>query len=215
VDDGKSQVRVLTHATASVTSEVDRGQFRAVHDISGDSISAGPGRRYGYGTDRIAIAARRQEGISPRSSALRTTAFSKGRWGRSGSVSTVHAILDYYGASNHTTIRRNRRRSAIGVRQPALDRLLGPEPGRDKALAELASPVFHVDRGDPPLLLFHGDQDPQMPINQAHELQGAYEMLGLDVAFDVVHGAAHGGNVFLSGAHLERALAFLGRTISN
>ena len=39
-------------------------------------------------------------------------------------------------------------------------------------LAELASPVSHVDPRDPPLLLFHGDQDPQMPINQSHELEG-------------------------------------------
>jgi len=35
--------------------------------------------------------------------------------------------------------------------------------------------VFQADRGDPPLLLLHGDQDPQMPINQSHELEGAYE----------------------------------------
>jgi hypothetical protein len=50
-------------------------------------------------------------------------------------------------------------------------------------------------------------------INQAHELHGVYKKLGLDVYFDVVHGAAHGGDRFLSGEHLERALAFLRRTI--
>ena len=36
-----------------------------------------------------------------------------------------------------------------------------------------------------------------MPINQSHELQGAYEKTGLDVYFDVVHGAAHGGDAVL------------------
>jgi hypothetical protein len=44
-------------------------------------------------------------------------------------------------------------------------------------------------------------------------LQGVYEKLGLDVAFVVVHGSAHGGEAFYSGENLTRALAFLSRTI--
>jgi dipeptidyl aminopeptidase/acylaminoacyl peptidase len=77
----------------------------------------------------------------------------------------------------------------------------------------MASPVSHVAPGDPPLLLLHGDQDPQMPINQSHELQGAYEKAGLDVALDVVHGAAHGGDPFFSPERVQRVVAFLHRTI--
>ena len=80
-------------------------------------------------------------------------------------------------------------------------------------MARLASPVFHVDSHDPPLLWFHGDQDPQMPINQAHELQGAYEKLGLDVGLDVVHGAGHAGPMFYEEPHLKRVVEFLERTI--
>ncbi|MEQ9564595.1 MAG: prolyl oligopeptidase family serine peptidase, partial [Pseudomonadales bacterium] len=82
-------------------------------------------------------------------------------------------------------------------------------------IAKLASPVFHVDAGDPPLLLLHGDQDPQMPINQSHELEGIYQRHGLDVSLDVVHGAAHGGPDFYEGNHLINALDFLERTIRN
>ena len=94
-------------------------------------------------------------------------------------------------------------------------RLLGALPEAVSGLAELASPGFHVDQGDPPLLLLHGDQDPQMPINQSHELDGAYKRLELDVGFDVAHGAAHGGDAFFADEHLERALAFLRRTIGD
>jgi dipeptidyl aminopeptidase/acylaminoacyl peptidase len=72
-----------------------------------------------------------------------------------------------------------------------------------------------VDANDPPLLILHGDQDPQVPINQSHELQGAYEKLGLDVYFDVVHGAAHGGEGFYEPAHRDRAIAFLKRTLGD
>ncbi len=52
-----------------------------------------------------------------------------------------------------------------------------------------------------------------MPINQSHELQGAYEKAGLDVHFDVVHGAAHGGDAFFTPDRVARAMAFLRRTV--
>ena len=98
---------------------------------------------------------------------------------------------------------------ALGVREPALKRLLGAAPKEAEPLARLASPVFQVDSSDPPLLLFHGDQDPQMPINQSHELEGAYEKLGLDAELVVVHGAAHGGNAFYSPENVQRVVEFL------
>ena len=63
---------------------------------------------------------------------------------------------------------------------------------------------------DPPLLLLHGDQDPQMPINQAHELCGAYEKAGLPVQFVVIHGAAHGGAIFYDAERLATVKRFLG-----
>ena len=52
-----------------------------------------------------------------------------------------------------------------------------------------------------------------MPINQSHELQGAYEKLGLDVTFLVVHGAGHGGAVFYSPAYMKPVLEFLTRAV--
>lgn len=127
--------------------------------------------------------------------------------------SSLQAIVGYYPATNLRTILAQSTPFGLGVRVPALQLLLGGEPDDVPELASLASVVTHVDSSDPPLLLFHGDQDPQMPINQSHELQGVYEALGLDVDLVVVHGAAHGGNVFYRGDHLERALAFLRRTI--
>ena len=69
--------------------------------------------------------------------------------------------------------------------------------------------MYHLDANDPPLLLLHGDQDPQMPINQSHELEGAYERQGLDVELVVVHGAAHGGNAFYSPENVQRVVTFL------
>jgi len=136
-----------------------------------------------------------------------------------GTSSDVQAIVSYYGASNLVTILAQSTPFGVGVRRPALEALLGAPPDQVPDLTKLASPVTHVDRSDPPLLLLHGDQDPQMPINQSHEMEGAYEALGLDVFFDVVHGALHGdGNReprFFSSARIERAVAFLKRTLGS
>ena len=127
--------------------------------------------------------------------------------------SSVQAIVDLYGASNLLTILRQSTTHGLNVRKPALDLLLGGQPEDVPELARLASPVFHVDASDPPLYLSHGDQDPQMPINQAHELHGAYEALGLPVVFTVMHGSAHGGPAFTAPEELARIDAFLRQSI--
>jgi acetyl esterase/lipase len=116
--------------------------------------------------------------------------------------SDVQAILSLYGASNLTTILPQSTPHGLDVRAPALELLLGATPERSPELARLASPVYHVDPSDPPLLMLHGDQDNQMPINQSHELMGAYERYGLPVRFIVVYGAGHGGPAFTSDANL-------------
>jgi acetyl esterase/lipase len=123
--------------------------------------------------------------------------------------SSVQAIIDLYGASNLTTILAQSTPHGVAMRAPALELLLGGQPGAKVELARLASPVFHVDASDPPLFMMHGDQDPQMPINQSHELQGAYEKLNLSVVFKVLHGSGHGGPAFTDEASLTLIDTFL------
>jgi acetyl esterase/lipase len=123
--------------------------------------------------------------------------------------SSVQGIISFYGASDLTTILNQSTPKALEMRVPALDLLLGGQPDAVNDLAKLASPVFHVDAHDPPLLLFHGDRDPQMPINQAHQLQGQYESAGLKVKFKVLHGAAHGGKVFYDSAQMMVVKEFI------
>ncbi len=125
--------------------------------------------------------------------------------------SNVQAIVDYYGATNLTTILAQSTPFGLNMRKPALELLLGTEPEKNIELAKLASPVFHVDNNDPPLLIFHGEQDPQMPISQSHELAGAYKKYNLEVSFDVVYGAAHGGDLFYSPDRLKLVLDFIKR----
>jgi len=205
-------------ATASVSYRLStEARFPAMaHDIKAAiRFLRARASMYGYRADRIAIA-----GDSAGAHLAALVGVSNGVAALEGTVgdhlgesSDIQAIVDYYGASNLSTILQQSTPFGLNVRVPALDLLLGGQPDTVPDLAKLASVVTHVDAQDPPLLIFHGDQDPQMPINQSHELHGAYKGRKLDVDMVVVHGAAHGGAVFYAGEHLERALGFLRRTL--
>jgi len=122
-------------------------------------------------------------------------------------TSSVQAILDLYGPTNLLTILDQSSIHGYKVRAPALALLLGGDVGAVPDLARQASPVHQVDHTDPPLLIIHGDQDLQVPINQSHELIGAYESHGLHATFKVVHGGGHGG--MNSPVFLDEMNAFL------
>ena len=126
-----------------------------------------------------------------------------------GQSSDVQAIVSFFGMSNLTTILSQSTPHGLKVRVPALELLLDGQPEEKTELARLASPVFHVDANDPPLLLIHGDQDPQAPINQSHELQGRYETANQPCRFVVVHGGKHGGSEFFDEARLAQVGKFL------
>lgn len=125
--------------------------------------------------------------------------------------SDVQGIISFYGGANLTTILKQSTPHGLSVRVPALELLLGGQPDEAPVLARLASPVFHVDKNDPPLLLLHGDQDPQMPVNQALELCGAYQRVKAPVQLEIVHGAAHGGAVFYDEERMAVVRKFLRR----
>ena len=123
--------------------------------------------------------------------------------------SDVQAIIDLYGPTNLTTILPQSTPHGLGVRIPALQLLLGGQPEDKTELAKLASPVFHVDASDPPLLILHGDQDPQVPVNQSLELLGKYEEFSLPVELEIIHGGVHGGAPFYDSSRIELMTSFL------
>ena len=207
-------------ATASVGfRQSGEARFPAmVHDIKAAiRFLRAKASEYGYRPDRIAIG-----GTSSGAHLAALVGVTNGHSTLEGTIgdhrdqsSDVHAILSYYGASNLTTILAQSTPEGLEVRVPALEGLLGALPDQAPALARLASPVAHVNPAAPPLLLLHGDQDPQMPIDQAYELEAAYTSRGLDVYFDVLPGAAHGGeDDFFSAERNAEAIAFLRRTLA-
>ena len=187
-----------------------------VHDIkAGIRYLRGHAETYGYNADKIAIT-----GASSGAHLALLVGVSNGNPQLEGNVghhhndsSDVQAILSYFAATDLTTIMDQSTPFGVNLRGPALVQLLGSLPEDNPELAKLASPVYQADANDPPLILFHGDRDPQMPINQSLQMLGVYEELGLNVKFIPVHGAVHGGPQFFDKKPLPMALEFLDRTI--
>jgi acetyl esterase/lipase len=189
-----------------------------IHDIKGAvRFLRAQAAAYGYDASRIAIL-----GVSAGAHLAALAAVTNGDLELEGDVgghldqsSDLVAAVSYFGASNLTTILDQSTPFGLQIRVPGLEALFGGPPGERADLARMASPVFHIDAQDPPLLLLHGDQDPQMPINQSHELEGAYERYGLDVQFEVVHGAGHGGDQFFDAERTALVLSFLERNVGH
>lgn len=168
-------------------------------------------KKYGYDAKRIVIA-----GGSAGGHLAALVGVTNGVQELEGTVgnqldqsSDVQAVVSFYGASNLQSILKQSTPHGLSVRVPALKLLLGGRPEEKPELARLASPVTHVDAKDPPLLLIHGDQDIQMPINQAHELHGMYLKRKRPVEFVVVYGGGHGGKQFYDATMLTRVHNFL------
>ncbi len=127
--------------------------------------------------------------------------------------SDVQVIVSYYGASNLETILSQSTGKGLEYRIPALKLLLGDTPDKKPELAKLASPVAHLDKNDPPLLLIHGDADPQMPPQQSQELAKAYESLGLPVTLIMLPGSLHGGSEFYDEERTAIVAKFLDKVL--
>ena len=123
--------------------------------------------------------------------------------------SDVQCIISLYGASNLQSILSQSTEFGLRMRVPALQLLLGGTPDEKPELARLASPVAHLDKDDPPLLLIHGDADPQMPPEQSRELNTACKAVGISVQLLELPGSKHGGPEFYDKERTDIIAAFL------
>lgn len=79
---------------------------------------------------------------------------------------------------------------------PVVVAFLGGAPRRIPDVARRASPFHHLTADDPPLLVFHGERDRRIDVEQARQLASALEALGRSDEVVILPGLDHGRDVF-------------------
>lgn len=88
--------------------------------------------------------------------------------------------------------------------------LFGVSAAQDPALYRRASPLYHVSAKAPPIFLYHGSEDTEVPPEQAQVLRDALARVGAPVELYIVHGVEHSGS---TEASMDAAMGFLDRQL--
>jgi acetyl esterase/lipase len=131
--------------------------------------------------------------------------------------SAVRGVIDFYGASDVLTMPVNvpsaERRDAV-LAQSNAAKLLGGIVRDRPELARQMSTLYQVSADDPPFLIIHGDQDPQVPLVQSERLHATLQATGVASELVVLKGAGHGGPAFAAPEVKQKIRGFLQRTLA-
>lgn len=129
----------------------------------------------------------------------------EGDLGNPDQSSAVSCVVDWFGPMDLRYISEPAATSE-GV-HGMVAALVGGTGEAVKDNAASASPITHVDKGDVPFLIMHGDQDLLVTIRHSEEMDKALRGAGVECEFVALHGAGHGPGFGLK--ELEKVAEFL------
>ncbi|MDF2377703.1 MAG: alpha/beta hydrolase [Verrucomicrobiales bacterium] len=123
----------------------------------------------------------------------------------------VQGILHFFGPADFLQMARYARQPEDPLNQPEsnLYQLLNGPLRERLELAKEASPVTHLDAGDPPCLILVGDKDTLMTQRQCERLHDAALEAGINASLHLIPGAGHGGKEFSDPERQTLILTFL------
>lgn len=107
----------------------------------------------------------------------------EGTGGNAATSSAVQAVVDFYGPTDLTT--------ELGKTSDIVKRFFGATYDEKKDAYELASPLLHVDKSDPPTLVLHGTVDELVPVEQSDRIVAAFKAAGVPVEYERLEGWPH------------------------
>jgi acetyl esterase/lipase len=112
--------------------------------------------------------------------------------GNSKTSSAVKAVVNWFGPTDLAKL------SPPGIEGNPISKLLGGDTGTKSELAKQANPITHINKGDAPMLIIHGDNDKLVPLSQSQLLHDALVKNGLESELLVFKKAGHGDKEFIS-----------------
>jgi len=124
----------------------------------------------------------------------------------------IDGVIDWFGPTELLTM-QEQRTLPVHLDANAPDsfesKLIGGTLQENPEKAKAASPISHVSKDDAPILIFHGDRDPLVPLKQSHTFMKALEKVAVPVSLVVIEGAGHGGPAFQRESARKVILDFL------
>lgn len=112
----------------------------------------------------------------------------EGNSGNPEQSSKVQAVVNYYGPADFLL---------SSMPNPAHVALVSDFVGTNDPTAPVlkkASPITYVSKGDPPVLTFHGTQDPLVPLDSSKRLHEALAKAGVTEHLEIIQDGGHGFN---------------------
>jgi acetyl esterase/lipase len=201
------------YAVASISYRlVDKAIFPAqVHDCKAAvRWLRANGEQYGYQTEKIVVS-----GASAGGHLAALLGTSGGIHELEGTIgehlsesSRIQGVIYFYGATDFVLRSKTQPHKTNEIGSVVYNFLGG---GADQLVerAKLASAAHHVSQDDPPFLVFHGDKDKVVLIDQSQKIDEVYKKAMLPIKFITLKGAGHGGKRFYGDETREDILTFL------
>lgn len=108
----------------------------------------------------------------------------------------IRGVLNFYGPGDLYAFHGDGAGYKVDSVSSSVSRMLGASPLVRPDLAKWASPATYVDRGDPPVLIIHGDKDPIVHYYLGPLFYNVLRLAGVRTRLVTVAGGGHGGPEF-------------------